>query len=186
MHERIRDLAQEPRQEPTWMSGEAAGQRERLMHISIIAIVLSFVLSFVLSGCNLIEGTPATVTPAPDLPTVQFIYPANESTIVEGTDFPIDIVASDNGVGIARVQLLVDDEPINERGPDVSAAVPVFTVRMNWLAQGVGRHVLTAWAYRPDGTASDPATILVNVLPENGDLSALTPPAGATAETTAP
>jgi hypothetical protein len=47
---------------------------------------------------------------------------------------------------------------------------------MNWLAQGQGRHALTAIAYRPDGTQSDPATILVNVLPPDGDMTALNPP----------
>ena len=62
-----------------------------------------------------------------------------------------------------------------EVSPDISAAVPLFTVRMNWLAQGQGRHTLSAIAYRPDGTASDMETILVNVLPPDSDLTALTP-----------
>ena len=69
----------------------------------------------------------------------------------------------------------MDEALINERGPDISAAVPLFTVNMNWLAQGQGRHTLSAIAYRPDGTSSDVETILVNVLPPDGDLSALTP-----------
>jgi hypothetical protein len=108
------------------------------------------------------------------MPKVEFLYPANEATVVEGTDLDIELLASDEGIGIARVEFLVDEEVLNERGPDVSAAVPLFTVRMNWLAQGQGRHTLSAIAYRPDGTASDIETILVNVLPPNGDLTALT------------
>lgn len=133
-----------------------------------------------LAACNLSAEKPPTPTPPPDIPTVQFLFPANEATVVEGTDLQIDLVGSDTGIGVARIELLVDDTLVNERGPDISAAVPVFTVRMNWLAQGVGRHTLTAIAYRPDNTQSDPVTILVNVLPPDGDLTALgteTPPA---------
>ncbi len=140
-------------------------------------ILLWIVLVAALAACNLSEGPVATPTPPPDLPTVEFLYPANESTVVEATDLQIDIVGTDQGIGISRIELLVDDQLVNERGPDISAAVPVFTVRMNWLAQGQGRHTLTAIAYRPDGTQSDPETILVNVLPPDADTTALTPQA---------
>jgi len=129
----------------------------------------------VLAGCNLSTEQFATLTPTPDLPSTEFLYPANEATVVEGAEIYVDILARDNGVGVAKVEFRVDDALINERGPDISAAVNTFTVRMNWIAQGVGRHVFTATALRPDGTRSDPATILVNVLPPDGDLSALTP-----------
>jgi len=136
----------------------------------LICIVL-----VVASGCNLTNEPEPTGTATPPMPEVQFLFPANEATVVEGTDLDIELLASDEGVGIARVEFLVDEAVINERGPEISAAVPLFTVRMNWLAQGQGRHTLSAIAYRPDGTASDLETILVNVLPPNGDLSALTP-----------
>lgn len=127
------------------------------------------------AGCNLTNEPQPTATLPPPMPEVQFLFPANEATVVEGTDLDIELLASDEGIGIARVEFLVDDEVMNERGPDISAAVPLFTVRMNWLAQGQGRHTLSAVAYRPDGTASDIETILVNVLPPDGDLTALTP-----------
>ena len=35
---------------------------------------------------------------------------------------------------------------------------------MNWLAEGIGFHSLTAIAYRPDGTASPPTIISVQVV----------------------
>lgn len=129
----------------------------------------------VVSGCNLTNEPEPTATATPPMPEIQFLFPANEATVVEGTDLDIELLASDEGIGIARVEFLVDETLINERGPDISAAVPLFTVNMNWLAQGQGRHTLSAIAYRPDGTASDMETILVNVLPPDGDLSALTP-----------
>jgi hypothetical protein len=143
----------------------------RLLRVALLLAVAA------LAACNLTNEALPTLTPTPDMPTIQFLFPANESTVVEGADLNIDIVAEDSGIGVAKIQLMVDEQVVNERGPDISAAVPVFTVRMNWLAQGQGRHILTAVAFRPDGTQSDEANILVNVLPPDGDITALTPQA---------
>jgi hypothetical protein len=148
---------------------------EKRFYASVSPRFLLLICLFLLAGCNLSTEPAATLTPTPDLPSTEFLYPANEATVVEGAEIYVDILARDNGVGVATVEFRVDDVLINERGPDISAAVNTFTVRMNWIAQGVGRHVFTATALRPDGTRSDPATILVNVLPPDGDLSALTP-----------
>lgn len=145
---------------------------------------LLILIVVLVAGCNLTNEVIPTGTPPPPMPEVRFLYPANEATVVEGTDLDIELLASDEGIGIARVEFLVDDEVVNERGPDVSAAVPLFTVRMNWLANGQGRHTLSAIAYRPDDTASDVETIIVNVLPPDGDLMALT--AQPTADETIP
>jgi hypothetical protein len=58
----------------------------------------------------------------------------------------------------------VDDLPHQEGAPVDSAAVPTFTVIMNWLAEAQGFHSLTAVAYRPDGTASQPTIISIQVV----------------------
>lgn len=119
-----------------------------------------------LCACNLVAGT-LTPTPPPNVPTIQFQYPANDSTIPEGTDVQIQLVAQDmNGDGVARIELLVDDMPHQQGVPLISSAVPVFTVEMNWLAEGVGLHSMSAVAFRSDGTASAPTTIRLLVVPE--------------------
>jgi len=120
-----------------------------------------------LSACNL-SNQPATAVPTPDLPRVQFQSPVNESTVYEGTDLDIQILAEDSGIGIAHVELLADEQHVQDARPEISAAVPVFTVDMNWLAEGIGRHSLTAIAYRPDDTPSDPAIIIIQVVPATG------------------
>lgn len=137
-------------------------------------LALCVVLACWLSACNL-SSVPPTPIPTRDAPTVQFLFPVNESTVIEGTDLEIQIAALDNGAGIARVDLLVDDFKHQEGAPEVSGAVPGFTVLMNWLAQGVGRHSLTAIAYRADGSQSDPVVIVINVLPRSGAVPATTP-----------
>jgi hypothetical protein len=126
-------------------------------------MLIAILLAHVLSACNLQQGTP-TPLPTPDAPTVEFLSPVNGSSVIEGTDLTIELVARDTGAGVARVQLLVDDLPHQEGKPVESAAVPTFTVIMNWLAQGQGNHSLTAVAYRPDGTASPPTIISIQVV----------------------
>lgn len=119
-----------------------------------------------LSACNLQQGAPIPL-PTPDVPRVEFRTPINGSTVVEGGELTVELLATDGGAGVARVELLVDDLPHQEGKPQVSAAVPTFAVVMNWQAQGVGLHSLTAVAYRQDGTASPPAVIVITVLPNS-------------------
>ncbi len=129
--------------------------------------LITLLILFFISACNLQMGTP-TPFPTPDLPRITFQAPANNDSFPEGTDLTIALLAEDPGVGIARVELLIDDLPHSEAFPEISGAVPVFTVTMNWLAEGPGYHSLTALAYRPDGTISSPATIIILVTePEN-------------------
>jgi hypothetical protein len=115
------------------------------------------------AGCNLSAVTP---TPAPrDAPTIRFQLPAPDATFREGEEVEILLVAQDEGAGVARVELLVDDLLHQQGEPVASAAVPVFTVTMNWLAQGIGLHAFSAIAFRADGTASDPAHLRILVAP---------------------
>jgi hypothetical protein len=130
---------------------------------SVFAALFMGALIILLSGCNLQSGTPTPI-PTPNIPSVEFQFPQNNSTVVEGVDLDIDVVATDPGTGVARVELLVDDQPHLEGKPEISPEVPTFTVKMNWLAQGIGAHSLTAVAYRLDGTASAPKTIIVEVV----------------------
>lgn len=83
-----------------------------------------------------------------------------------GDDVVLLLLAEDlGGPGVARVDLLVDDRPHQQGSPEVSSAVPVFTVQMRWRANTPGLHALTAVAYREDGTASAPTSIVLEVMP---------------------
>ncbi|MFN8451051.1 MAG: Ig-like domain-containing protein [Anaerolineae bacterium] len=121
---------------------------------------LSLILILALCACNLVAGQPATPTPA--VPTIAFQFPTNNVAVVEGTDLQIQLLAQDT-VGVARIELLVDGIQHQNANPVDGEAVPVFTVDMNWLAEGVGLHALQATAYRLDGTSSRPTMINVNV-----------------------
>lgn len=131
-------------------------------------LILYVVMLFVVAGCNLLAQDDAP--PSPDLPVVEFVYPLNNTSVLEGTDLQIQIAAqdtlsADQGGGVARVELQIDDLFHQEGSPIERDLVPIFTVEMNWLAQGVGFHSMTATAYRADGTPSTPQTIRINVIP---------------------
>lgn len=131
------------------------GMYRRAIHIMLLALLL-------LVGCNL---APATPVPTPDLPTIEIIAPLNNATVLEGFDLTIDIVARDNGRGVARIELLIDDFVVDEFRPVERIEEPVFRVETNWVAEGIGKHRLSAIAYRSDGARSDEFSIVVEVLP---------------------
>jgi hypothetical protein len=122
-----------------------------------------------LPACTLL-GEPIPLTPTPDIPSLQFQFPENNAQVYQGTDLQIDLLATDNTQGISRVELYIDapvenGDPHQTATPVAAPTVPVFTVTMNWLAVGVGRHQLTAVAYREDGLQSDEASIVIEVIP---------------------
>ena len=124
-------------------------------------VCLALMLFGVISGCTLTE-VPPTAVPTPDIPRVRFMFPENGARVVQNAEITVDIVAEDDTAGISRIVFMVDGTQINEGTPD--AAVPVFRVAMNWIAGNLGGHTLHAIAYRPDGTQSDEAIILVDVI----------------------
>lgn len=128
------------------------------------SFLIAGLLVMLLTGCNLTQGGSATPTLLPDLPQVEILEPANNRQIYEGTEFDFDIVARDEGAGIVRIELYIDDTIINSASPVDAESVPVFRVTMNWLAEGQGLHTVEAVAYRADGTQSDPALINIEVL----------------------
>jgi hypothetical protein len=105
--------------------------------------------------------------PTPDIPTVEIIDPPNNVQIIEGTEIMVDIVGRDSGVGVSKIELLIDGTTINNVSPFDNVAAPVFRAQISWTATGEGFHILEAIAYRPDGQRSDSALINVEVLPES-------------------
>lgn len=125
----------------------------------LVAVLGLIVIS---AGCNLSYST----TPTPNPFSIRFQTPATDSLIPEQTLLEIILVAEDSvGSGIARVDLLLDDILYQQGTPVDSVTVPVFSVKMNWTAQGLGLHALSAIAYREDGTATSPTTIRLLVGP---------------------
>jgi hypothetical protein len=131
------------------------------MRRSLIALVM-----LALAGCNLSANTPA---PTPPASRIEFVTPANNVIVPAGQEVIIELIAQDPA-GVARVQLLVDDLPHLEATPVAEPSVPVFVVDMNWLAEGVGRHGMTAVSYRANGSISATESIVVEVADATADV----------------
>jgi uncharacterized protein (DUF58 family) len=121
--------------------------------------LIALVALLVLAGCTLTAAEPA---PPPPANRIEFVVPANNVRIPEGTELIIQLVAQDPK-GVARVQLVVDESPHLEAKPVDQLTVPVFVVDMNWLAEGAGRHSMTAISYLADGSISAAEIISIEV-----------------------
>ncbi|MFZ4828661.1 MAG: Ig-like domain-containing protein [Phototrophicaceae bacterium] len=130
-------------------------------------ICLVGMLCAVLLGCTLSNNVPPP-SPTPDFPSVQFISPLNNATVIEGTELLFDMVATYQTAGIERVELVIDTQPHNQAKPTESS-VPVFATQMNWLAAGVGKHIITAQAFGKDGMPGAEASIVIEVLSRSGN-----------------
>lgn len=124
----------------------------------LIVIVVSVFIG--ITGCTL-DATPA---PTPDLPRVQFVAPPNNSRVVNHTDLTIDLYAHDRTMGIAKIELYADGSLVKEASLPNYGVQTDFRVQVNWLASGLGFHVLSAIAYRPDGTRSDETFLSIEVV----------------------
>lgn len=119
-----------------------------------------FLICLLFTGCTL-EATPA---PTPDIPRVQFIAPANNSRVVNGTDLTVDLFAQDSTLGIAKIEFFADGSLIKEASLPNYDVQTDFRIQVNWLASGLGFHALSAIAYRPDGTPSNEAFLSIEVV----------------------
>jgi hypothetical protein len=126
-------------------------------------LLIAIAITLVLAGCNLDSSTPTPV-PTPDIPSVEFLYPDNDARVTEGTDLTIDIVARDDTAGIQRIELYVNGQLLNTATVPDFGTEPVYRVEMNWFANGIARHVLSAIAYRADGTPSEETFLDVEVV----------------------
>jgi len=124
---------------------------------SLIVMIL-----FVVSACTLEQPT---VEPTPDLPQIMITEPENGRQVFEGVNVTVEIEASDGQVGISRLELYADGQLLQESSIPNYQVEPVYVVQMSWRAEGIGRHILEAVAYRPDETPSRSAIIELDVIP---------------------
>jgi hypothetical protein len=133
--------------------------------MSTLKRLLLWLTLLLAAGCNLSVAAPETPVPTPDVPVVEFLFPPNNSTVLEGTDLTLDIVARDTSIGVSRLEVYLNGVLLREVELADYTVEPVYRVQVNWLADGAGLHALTAVAFRPDGTPSDEGRITLEVVP---------------------
>ncbi len=131
----------------------------RMIMIVIALLALSAL------ACNLTgSGDGPQVRSSGNAPEVEIRVPVNGMSFAEGTNVIVQVVGTDSGPGVSRIELEIDDQPAgSSTAPDASGQA-AFIANFEWRAQGIGDHSITAVALRQDGTASVPATIRVSVV----------------------
>ncbi len=132
-------------------------QRLRLVGLTLIALLAA--------GCTLkveeiAQPAPPTISGAP---VVQLFAPLPNATYLTNVEVNILARVSNAGADVASVEVSVDDEVIAALQNPNPAGAPSFSVTQTWLAT-LGTHTIRVRALRADGSASEPASVLISVL----------------------
>jgi hypothetical protein len=118
-------------------------------------VLFSIAVTLVLLACSL--GSLARTKP-----TIVLGSPPSGAQFHDGENVAVQSTSTDS-VGIARVELLVDDAVVQTDqgagGNQIS-----YTVIQTWKAK-TGNHKISVRAYNASNVASDPASVTVSVLP---------------------
>lgn len=138
------------RQSPLWRFGAPRA-------VLIVAVLL------VATACSL-NSAPEGVNVAGGPPVVRLISPATNATYLEGVPVNIQASVSNAGEDIDRVEVSVDNSVVTTLPQPNANGLPIFSVTHTWPAAGTGSHILAVTAFRADGSASEPATVTINII----------------------
>ncbi|MGB8644101.1 MAG: Ig-like domain-containing protein [Anaerolineae bacterium] len=125
--------------------------------IRLVLVVLSILVLASLAACDALFGGPA----ATSKPVVTITAPENGATV--GLSERVTVRASAQAVrGIMRVEMRVNDAAVDSLTLFVASSQ--FDYQKSWTFTAIGQHRVTLVAYDSAGEASDPVTILVNVV----------------------
>jgi hypothetical protein len=124
----------------------------------IIALVGLIVLA-----CGSPTPSPSPTTAAGGQPTIVIEFPASGTPTMVSQPLSVVVRAVDT-VGVSRVDLRVGDILVDSVRAPGGVPQTNFVATLQWVPSAAIDVTLAAVAYRSDGTASEPATVLVQVL----------------------
>lgn len=138
-----------------------------------------WLLIALLAACNLNTDTdsgPAN-TAISGPPQVRIAAPLPNATYLEGVIVTIQALVTNAGTDLARVEVALDGTQLTQRSDPNPSGAPSFSVAETWRAEGSGAHTITVTAFRADGSASEPATVAVNVVSQGSSVQTQQPTA---------
>ncbi len=128
-------------------------------------IALCFCFS-IMTGCSLNFGSDEgeAVAVISGAPVVEIAAPLPNSTFLQGVAVNILAAVSNAGADIQRVEIRVDEATIADVTSPNASGAPRFSITQTWTPDAAGEYTVTVTAYRADGSASQPATVRVNVI----------------------
>ena len=127
--------------------------------------IILAVVAALLAVCACTPSGAATPAAALTVPSVQIDSPANGHAMLIGGTLEVHTTGVDAQIGVARLELRVADGAVDSATTPESAPEPVFRAILRWLPTATGSALVSVVAYRPDGTASAPVSITINVVP---------------------
>lgn len=120
-------------------------------------------------------ATSCVIGRGPVKPAVTITTPQNGAQVPAGQEVNVESLALDD-TGVVRVELWIDGELLRVDAAEQSAGDASFEAIQPWIPSNPGRHNITVKAFNTGGTASDPATVLVEVLPAQSVVIAVSTP----------
>lgn len=132
--------------------------------VSLHALFVMFALASAALACNFqLGGAPRTPVGTPTW-SLDFIAPENNSLIVAGTTITLAAVASDALSGVARIDFSVDGSLIGSQNAPISEGQTRFSAQQAWQPTEARGYLITAEAFRADGTSIGEAGVAVQVI----------------------
>lgn len=135
----------------------------RLITRARIAVLLA-IISLVLVSCDLLTNPDDEEAIFEGSPQVTISSPLNGDTYQEGVGVNILLRIDNAGPDVARVAIQIDGQIIGEAILPNPGGDPSFTVSNGWPASGAGAHTISAVASRSDGSVSNQASVIINVV----------------------
>lgn len=134
-------------------------------------IVQVALIALLASGCGVttlpVNPPPSTTdpgeNPAPGRPSIVINAPPSGSNANVGQEVIIHSAATDV-IGVNRIDMLVNGAVARSDTTLGGSPQTEFSAFQSWIPTQIGAHNISVIAFRPDGVASDLASIIVNVL----------------------
>ncbi len=133
-----------------------------------LLLVLAALLA--VTGCTLPASGDESETTISGAPIVSIAAPRPNASYVENVTVNIQALVTNAGEDIDRVEITINQMNGDQESRPVSntltnlADAPAFSVTQTWQATTPGSYIINVTAYRGDGTASNTASVTVNVI----------------------
>ncbi len=154
------------------MSTYQSSPKRRFHSGRFVALMM---LVLVATACTL-NQSPEGVTVGGGEPVVRLASPITNATYLEGVPVNIQASVSNAGEDIDRVEVSVDNAVVTTLPQPNASGAAIFSVAHTWPAAGAGSHIIGVTAFRGDGSASQPATVTINIISPAPVVEATEPP----------
>ncbi|GAB1421672.1 hypothetical protein MASR2M15_18530 [Anaerolineales bacterium] len=118
-----------------------------------------------MTACTLSDGSGPTATPEiTGAPLVTINSPLPNATFLVGTEANILARIENAGPDIAKVEVKVNDTLIGQADNPNPSGARAFTITQKYPTYEAGQFTISIVAFRADGSASVPATVMITVV----------------------